>query len=62
MRVYVDNVYSSNNISFENEQKFAIKTAKELMYGKSVVAELSNAKTKNDLFRILTTARQQLCD
>lgn len=38
-------------------RRYAIQAAKELCYGKTIVAELRKAKTEIEIARIMTTAR-----
>lgn len=43
-----------------NYRRHIIKIAKELYYNDSVIEQLKNAKTENEMTRIMTTAREAL--
>ena len=44
---------------FKNFKDTKAKVAKELYYGKVVESKILNAKTKEEVYLILTTARQE---
>lgn len=46
-----------DEMSFSAYKKFAKKAAKELFYGPEVILKISNAKTKEEISRILNDAR-----
>ena len=44
--------------NFEFAKSSAIKTAKQLAYSDEVISRLENAKSENEISRILVTARE----
>lgn len=49
----------SNKNDFKNMQKYTIQAAIDLLYSKETITELKNAKTADELTRIMTTARKE---
>lgn len=45
---------------FYNYKRSVITTAKELSYSESVIEQLKNATTENEMSRIMRTAREKL--
>lgn len=50
-------VYNFIPITFSGYQDYAIAVAKELQYSESVIEDIKNAKTQNEITRILHDAR-----
>ena len=47
----------TENEAYLYYQRFAVRAAKDLLYGRDVIKQLQNAKTTNEIGRIMKTAR-----